>query len=117
MEAIKEFGEYTNWPQRKSFKEEKDMVKMAVENDEENTVRKYLKPLVRHWAEDYKIKQPQIKLTDDEFLEAGFMHLELGLKKYYEKLEKGKVGFKFSTYFEWFIRQGFLDYFRQKSIE
>jgi len=117
MEDIKEFGEYTNWPQRKSFKEEKDMVKMAVENDEENTVRKYLKPLVRHWAKDCKIKQSHIKLTDDEFLEAGFMHLEFGLKKYYEKLEKGKVGFKFSTYFEWFIRQGFIDYFRQKHIE
>src|SRR3989338_10872429 len=99
MEDIKEFGEYTHWPQRKSFQEERDMVKMVVENDEENTIREYLKPLVRHWIEDYKTKQPQIKLTDDEFLEAGFMYLELGLKKYYEKLEKGKVGFKFSTYF------------------
>ncbi|MDP2692945.1 MAG: hypothetical protein Q8O88_04870 [bacterium] len=96
---------------------DKPMVDEVVENGGENTIRKYLKLLVRHWAEDYKINQPQIKLTGTEFLEAGFMHLELGLKKYYEKLEKGKVGFKFSTYFEWFIRQGFLDYFRQKSIE
>ena|SRR3989344_4556033 len=117
MEDIKVFGEYTNWSQRKSFKEERDMVRMAIENDEENTIKEYLKPLVVHWAEDYKVDQPQIKLTDDEFLEAGFMYLEYGLRKYYERIEERKVGFKFSTYFEWFIRQGFIDYFRQKSIE
>lgn len=117
MVDIKEFGEYTNWPQRKSLKEEKEMVRMAVENNEDNAIRKYLKPLVRHWAEDYKLNKPHIKLTDDEFLEAGFMHLEFGLRKYYERLEERNVGFKFSTYFEWLIRQGFLDYFRQKSVE
>ena len=117
MVDIKEFGEYTNWPQRKSLKEEKDLVRMAVENDEDNTIRKYLKPLVRHWAEDCKVNQSHIKLTDEEFLEAGFMYLKLGLNKYYERLEEKKVGFKFSTYFEWFIRQGFHDYFRQKSAE
>jgi len=114
MEVNKEFGEYTNWPQRKSFKEERDMVRIAVENDEDNTIRKYLKPLIRHWAKDYKIKQPHIKLTDDEFLEAGFMYLEYGLRKYYERIKEGKVGFKFSTYFEWFIRQGIVEYLKSK---
>ncbi len=114
MQDIKAFGEYTNWSQRKSFVKERDMVRQAVENEEENEIRQYLRPLVRHWAKDYMIHQPQIKLTDGEFLEAGFMHLERGLKKYYEKLEKGKVSFKFSTYFEWFIRQGFHDYYKQK---
>jgi len=111
---IKQLGEYTNWPQRKTFKEEKEMVRIAVENHEDNAMRKYLTTLIKYWIEDFKINQPQIKLTEEEFLEASLMYLELGLKQYYKRVKEGNIGFKFSTYFEWFIRQGFLDYFKQK---
>ena len=92
MENIKEFGKYTNWRKRKSFREERNMVIMAVENDDEDAIRRYLEPLARYWAKGYKTNQPQIKLSGDELLETGFIHLELGLNKYYENLKKKRLG-------------------------
>ncbi len=115
MKNSNEFGEYTSWPGRKTFKTEREMVISAVEEHDEDAIRDYLKPLVRHWAEAFKRSQAHLKLNDEELLEAGLKHLDFALKKYYEKIEKEKVGFKFSTYFEWFIRQGMVEYL--KSVE
>lgn len=110
----KEFGEYTAWAERKSFSEEKKMIEEAFESGDSGKLVKYLKPLVIHWASDFKKSEPDIKLTYKEFLSAGFMHLNFAVRKYKEKLETGSVGFKFSTYYEWFIRRGFIDYFKSK---
>ena len=110
MKDIQEFGKYTPWLGRKTFKEEKEMVKIAVEDEDESQIRNYLKPLARHWTKAFKKSQPQLKLNDDELIEAGFKHLNFGLGQYYKQLETGNVGFKFSTYFEWFIRQGIVEY-------
>lgn len=104
------FGTYTHWPGRKTFKEEKSLVIKAFENNEEDKLREYLNPLVRYWAEIFK-RELQADLADEELQKAGFTHLKLVVRKYYEKIGEGKVGYKFSTYFEWFIRQGILEYF------
>lgn len=111
MKNIDEFGKYTNWSRRKTFKEEKDLVIKAIEN-EKNQIEEYLVPLIRYWGNAY-IKRSQINLTDEEILRIGFINLEPALRTYYEKLEKRNVSFKFSTYFEWFIRQGFIDYLKE----
>lgn len=109
MDNVKKFGEYTNWSERKSFTEERSMVKNAVENADESDIRAYLEPLVKYWVNNYRSHIVKNTLTDDELLEAGFEYLNLSVKNYYEKLENEKVGFKFSTYFEWFIRQGIVE--------
>ena len=113
MTDIKEFGEYTSWSGRKTFKKEKEMVIRAVDAQEDDEIKKYLAPLVEYWGRGFK-KHSKTKVNNEEFFEAGFMYLDLGLKKYYERLEEEKVDFKFSTYFEWFIRQGFLDYIKRQ---
>ncbi len=115
MENLNEFGEYTPWPARKTFAEEKLLVRKSIEKQESDTIIEYLKPLVRYWTDATKRSQSHLRLNDEELVEAGFKHLDFALKKYYEKFEEGKVGFKFSTYFEWFIRQGIVEY--MKSIE
>lgn len=111
MKDVKEFGEYTHWSRRKTFKEEKEMVINGMEDQEDEEIRKYLTPLVEYWGRGFK-KHSKIKLNDEDFYKAGFMHLNFALRNYYEKLNKGKVGFKFSTYFEWFIRQGIVEYLK-----
>ena len=111
MKNIDEFGKYTKWSKRKTFKEERDLVIMAVE-DKDEKIKEYLAPLIQYWWNGFK-KHSQTKLTDKEILKIGFINLEPALRTYYEKLKKEKVGFKFSTYFEWFIRQGFIDYLKE----
>ena len=109
MKNTKEFGEYTRWSGRKTFKEEKEMVIWAVENDEPEKIKKYLTPLIQYWTDGFK-KHAPTHTSNEDLLDAGFKHLELALKKYKEKLEDEKIGFKFSTYYEWYVRQGIVEY-------
>ncbi len=105
-----ELGKYTYWPDRKSFYQEWQMVQNVVDAKEDiETLQIYLAPLVTFVVKNFTELHPGKPLPDKLF-NAAFMYLPIAIKRYIIRKEDGHTGFKFSSYYEWFIRQGFLDY-------
>lgn len=103
----------------KRFKKELDMVNYALENEMgEKAIRKHLKPYVESVVEQY-INENKLDIDKNILMKAGWTHLGIALKKYKERaekmLEKENTIYYFSTYFNWYIRQGMIEYLNSKS--
>jgi DNA-directed RNA polymerase specialized sigma subunit len=112
---ILEVNEYTFWQGRKSFMDERKMIEEAHASDDGfKRLKKYLIPLVDHWVDDHMEQHPDSNVSRGDLAQAGFAYLQFAVKRYYPKAEKRKVGYKFSSFYEWFIRHGINEYARMR---
>lgn len=101
------------------FEKELKMVENALENEQgEKELRVYLKPLVEEIADKYALHKSAQSLNKEELVNAGWKHLDFALRKYKEKTDsfggEDKKTYLFSTYFNWYVRQGIVEYIKSK---
>ena len=107
---INNYTAYTTWSQRKTFIDEWYMVRNICGGTEDlEIMRSYLMTLVPIVANQFEHESHPKPLTTNIF-GAAYMYLFDAIKTYYVLKINNKIGIKFSTYYEWFMRQGFQDY-------
>ncbi len=103
----------------KRFEKELEMINKAITSETgERDFILYLKPFVESTVDEY-IYINNLHVNDrDLLIKAGWTHLDIALKKYKGRAEmmlKGKNDiFYFSSYFNWYIKQGILEYLKSK---
>lgn len=98
------------------------MVENALAHEQgEKTLLTYLRPFLESVVDEYIL---EIKVKDvprDKLLESGLTHLRIALKRYKHTaglmLEGKHDVFYFSTYFNWYIRQGVLEYLHRLKVK
>ncbi len=99
----------------KRFEKEFEMIEKALIDEQgEIAFRKYINDFVERIVDNY-IKENSLEhINRDLILNAGWTHLQSALKKYKSRAEmmlnKDNELYYFDTYFNWFIRQGILEY-------
>jgi len=99
----------------KRFQNELDMITSALKSEKaEKELIIYLKPSVNKIIDEYIIEKKLIKYDRKLLEKAAWTHFHLALKKYMERVSKMvKVKndvYYFVTYFNWYVRQGILEY-------
>jgi hypothetical protein len=106
----------------KRFEKELALVEAALASEKgEKEIRKYLSPLVNSLVEKYLSEHKGQYFDKEGLVEAGWTHLHQAMKHYRrraELMQKGKNDvFYFSTYFNWYVRQGILEYVNSSKSE
>jgi hypothetical protein len=102
----------------KRFETELEMIDKALASEQgEKDLRAYLLPYVESVVGEY-ILENNPNADASELIKAGWTHLGIAIKKYKERTEKMTEGentiYYFSTYFNWYIRQGIVEYLNSK---
>ena len=101
----------------KRFEKELEMVSNALENEQgEKEFIKYITPFVESAVDKYIAEEKISNIPRNLLIKAGWTHLHIALKKYKGRAEmminrKNDV-YYFSTYFNWYIKQGILEYLK-----
>lgn len=103
----------------KRFEKEFELVDNALKNEEgEKEMREYLKPVVSSVVQEYLNEHPDLKSDEENITNACWTYLQTALKKFKGRAELMTQGkndiFYFTSYFNWFARQGILDYIHSK---
>lgn len=99
----------------KRFEEEMKLIEEALKTEAgEKEMIRYISPFVESVVEKY-IKDNNISnISKKDLIKAGWTHFHLALKKYKERtdimLEAKNDIYYFNTYFNWYIRQGIIEY-------
>ncbi|HEY4505761.1 MAG TPA: hypothetical protein VJG67_03660 [Candidatus Paceibacterota bacterium] len=97
------------------FEKEFKMIEKALETEQgEKLFRKYITIYVEQVVDKYINDNKIENILREKLIEAGWTHFSLALKKYKERTDlmlQGKNDiFYFNSYFNWYIRQGILEY-------
>lgn len=108
---MRKLGTYTSWSGRKSYIDELEMVQNAVEDEEGlEALKEYLRPLASIVIDKFTLGKSSKESQSSKFAEAAFTHLSFAVRKYIQRKEDKGTAHKFSTYYEWYMRQGLSEY-------
>lgn len=101
------------------FEKEKRLVKEALENEVgEKEIRIYLSPLVKSLVDEYISQNPNEEGDIQNLSSAAWSYLDIAMKRYIGRVELMELGkndvYYFPGYFNWFARQGILDYVKNR---
>jgi hypothetical protein len=104
----------------KRFEKEFMLVENALKSEAgEKEIREYLKPVIISVVEEYLAEHPDFKNDQENITNACWTYLQTALKKYKGRAELMTQGkndiYYFTSYFNWFARQGILDYIHKKA--
>lgn len=96
------------------------MINNAINSEKgEEDFMEYTRPFLKSVVDKY-IEEKKLNIDDKNLLiNAGWTHFGLAMKKYKGRAElmlKGKNDiFYFNSYFNWYIRQGIIEYLNSKN--
>lgn len=104
------------------FEKDKKLIEDAIANEEgEKNIRKHLKPLVERLVSEHILQNPEDKSDEENLNNAGWSYLSMAMKRYLGRVTLMEMGkndiYYFSSYFDWFIRQGILDYLKKRNLK
>ena len=104
----------------KRFQKELDIIDKALTDKRgEEELRLYLNDSVAFIADVYIKENDLSSFSRDELMTAAWTYLPMALKRYRGRADQMLQGkndvFYFITYFNWFIRQGILEYVNNRS--
>lgn len=101
----------------KRFEKELEMIDEAIKSEQgEKDFMLYVKPFLESVVDEY-INEKNLNTKDrDLLIKAGWTHFGLALKKYKNRTKMMLQGkndiFYFNSYFNWYIRQGIIEYIK-----